>query len=219
MYKIPGCNVTVTYRCHRDDGPVEGGWHGDKLIRIGVLLHNKGEAGEDQHSHDDHQPQQAQFLVGVLESSSQGLKSCDVAAKPEYSKDPHDPEHLGHPPHLILILSRALHVGQSQGYKVGDNAQQVNHIHSLLDKVPFLGRGNEPHPILYREPGDKYGLCYRKVPMFIGLICLRVSDLGKKLLKPLLQMLLNVTWKAGIVLRIRAAVDTITNPIDITAKT
>ena len=136
---LPGCDVSISNRCHGDDGPVESGGHGDELVWVGVLLHHECQTREDQHPHDDHQPQESQLLVRILESGSQCLETSDVATKSEYSEDPHDPEHLGHPPHLVLVLPRALHVGQRQRHEVWDDTKQIYHIHTLLDEVPLLG--------------------------------------------------------------------------------
>ena len=96
---------------------------------------------------------------------------------PEY---PHDPEDLSHPPHLVLVLARALHVGEDQGHEVRDDPQQVYHIHPLLDKVPLLGRGYKSDPVLYGEPGDEDCLRYGEISVFICLIGFWISDLKRK---------------------------------------
>ena len=66
---LPRCDVPVAHRCHGDDGPVQCGRHRDELVRVGVFLHDEGEAGEDEHAHDHHQGQQAKLLVARLECS------------------------------------------------------------------------------------------------------------------------------------------------------
>ena len=53
-------------RGHGDDGPVEGRGEGDELVGVGVLLHDEGEPGEDEHAHDDDQGQEAELLVAGL---------------------------------------------------------------------------------------------------------------------------------------------------------
>ena len=50
-----GGDVAVAHAGHGDDGPVQGGWHRDELVRVGVLFHDKGEAAEDEHAHDHDQ--------------------------------------------------------------------------------------------------------------------------------------------------------------------
>ena len=70
---LPRCDVPVAHRCHGDDGPVQCGRHRDELVRVGVFLHDEGEAGEDEHAHDHHQTQQAQLLVGVLQCGAKSL--------------------------------------------------------------------------------------------------------------------------------------------------
>ena len=77
------------------------------------------------------------------------------------SSDIQDYKNLGYPPHLVLILSTALHVAQTGQSRfrqlcseksillperdvVGDDAQQVDHVHALLDEVPLEGGGHEP---------------------------------------------------------------------------
>ena len=67
---LPWCDVPVAHRCHGDDGPVQCGRHRDELVRVGVFLHDEGEAGEDEHAHDHHQPQKAQLLVGVFQGGA-----------------------------------------------------------------------------------------------------------------------------------------------------
>ena len=67
---LPRCDVPVAHRCHGDDGPVQCGRHRDELVRVGVFLHDEGEAGEDEHAHDHHQPQKAQLLVGVFQGGA-----------------------------------------------------------------------------------------------------------------------------------------------------
>ena len=63
---LPRCDVPIAHRCHGDDGPVQRGRHRDELVGVGVLLHDEGESGEDEHAHDHHQGQQAQLLVARL---------------------------------------------------------------------------------------------------------------------------------------------------------
>ena len=58
-----------TNRGHCDNRPVKSRRKGDELVRVGVLLHDEGEAGEDEHAHDHHQGQQAKLLVARLECS------------------------------------------------------------------------------------------------------------------------------------------------------
>ena len=67
---LPRCDVPVAHRCHGDDGPVQCGRHRDELVRVGVFLHDEGEAGEDEHAHDHYQPQKAQLLVGVFQGGA-----------------------------------------------------------------------------------------------------------------------------------------------------
>ena len=45
----PGCDVSISHRRHRDDRPVQGGRHRDKLVGVSVLLHHEGQAGEYEH--------------------------------------------------------------------------------------------------------------------------------------------------------------------------
>ena len=180
LTSLPGSDVTIANRSHGDDWPVQGSWHGDELVWVGILLHHKGQTREYQHTHDDHQPQQPKLLVGILESCPKSLETSDVSSKTKYSKNTHDPEHLGHPPHLILIFSGALHVGQGQGHKVGDNTKQVYDIHTLLDEMPLLGWGNAPDQVFNCEPGDENSFCNCKISVFICLISLRICDLKNR---------------------------------------
>ena len=60
---IPWSNVTIPYRCHGDDGPVQGCGHRDELVGVGVLLNDEGEAGKYQHAHNDYQTKETKFLV------------------------------------------------------------------------------------------------------------------------------------------------------------
>ena len=181
-------DVAVAYGGHRDDGPVQRRRHRDELVRVGVLLHHEGEAREDEHAHDHDEAQQAELLVRVLQRGAESLESGDVATQPEYPQDPHDAEDLGHPPHLVLVLARALHVGQGEGHEVGHDAEQVDHVHALLDEVPLLGRGNEADPVLYREPGDEDGLGYCKITMLICFVCLRIRNLKHEMFLILCQL-------------------------------
>ena len=45
-------------------------------------------------------------ITASLQSGPQSLEPGDVAPQSEYSEDPHDPEDLSHPPHLVLVLPR-----------------------------------------------------------------------------------------------------------------
>ena len=113
----------------------------------------------------------------VLVSFSKCLEAGDVTTKSEDPEDPHDPEDLGHPPHLVLVLSGALHVAQRQGDEVGNNPQEVNHVHPLPEKLPLLRGSDASHQVLNSEPGDEDCLCDGKVTMFVCLICFRIRDL------------------------------------------
>ena len=87
-----------------------------------------------------------------------------------------------------------------------------------------------PDTVLYGEPSDENRLGDGKVSMLIGFVGLWVSHLKVfhcvHCFMQSLQFLgcweieiIILTWKAGIVLRIRARVDTMTNPMEITAIT
>ena len=87
-----------------------------------------------------------------------------------------------------------------------------------------------PYTVLYGEPSDENGLGDGKVSMLIGFVGFWVSHLKVfhyvHCFMQFLQFLgcweleiIILTWKAGIVLRIRARVDTMTKPMEITAIT
>ena len=146
-------------------------------ILVAVLLPDIGEAGEDEHPHDDHEAEEPELLVRVLERGAECLEARDVAAEAEDPEDPHDPEDLGHPPHLVLVLPGALHVAQGQGDEVGHDPEQVDHVHPLLEELPLVGRGDAPDQVLDGEPGDEDGLGDGKVSVLVGLIRLRIRHL------------------------------------------
>ena len=100
-----------------------------------------------------------------------------MTTESEDPEDPHDPEDLGHPPHLVLVLSGALHVAERQGYEVGNNPEEVDHVHPLPEKLTLLGGRDAAHQVLDREPGDEDCLGDGKVTMFVRLIGLRIRDL------------------------------------------
>ena len=132
---------------------------------------------ENEHSHDDDEHEEGELLVAAAEGLGEGLEAGDVPAEAEDTEDAHDAEYLRDSAHLVLILPRALHVGQAQGDEVGDDAEQIDHVHPLLDEVPLLWRGYEPDDVLDGEPGDEDGLGDREVGMLRGLVCLLVSYL------------------------------------------
>ena len=87
-----------------------------------------------------------------------------------------------------------------------------------------------PYTVLYGEPSDENGLSDGKVSMLIGFVGFWVSHLKVfhyvHCFMHFFQFLgcweieiLILTWKAGIVLRIRARVDTMTKPMEMTAIT
>ena len=76
------------------------------------------------------------------------LPCCPVALP----QNPHDPEYLSNPPHLVLVLiaasssalpaSRAPRVEEHQAERgeVGEDAQQVDDVHAALDEPGHHGQ-------------------------------------------------------------------------------
>ena len=87
-----------------------------------------------------------------------------LPGKFEYPHDPHDPEHLDYPPHivkggaLLLLLRRdggaGGHCGggeahlllahDEEGHVVGHDGQHVYHVHGALHELPLLGSSGKP---------------------------------------------------------------------------
>ena len=133
--------VAVPHRSHGDDGPVQGGGHRVEHRPLLVLLPDVGQSAEDQHPHDDHEHQQPQLLVAVPQSHPEGLEPRDVPGQFEYPQYSHDPEDLRDPPHLrlsecLVVSLTALGGGGDEGeeerHEVGQDAQQVYHVHGSL---------------------------------------------------------------------------------------
>ena len=71
------------------------------------------------------------------------LPSCPVLPQ-----NPHDPEYLSNPPHLVLVLvgapaaaphARGGQQAQDQRGEVGEDAQQVDDVHTALDEPGHHG--------------------------------------------------------------------------------
>ena len=81
-----------------------------------------------------------------LEFYTSSYKVCTVVCTPEY---PHDPEYLCYPPDLVLVLvgapaaaphARGGQQAQDQRGEVGEDAQQVDDVHTALDEPGHHGQ-------------------------------------------------------------------------------
>ena len=59
-----------------------------------------------------------------------------MTSKFEDPDNPHDPEELSDPPHLHQVLAVLPHQGDAD--VVGEHRQEVNDVHRILDKLPFV---------------------------------------------------------------------------------
>ena len=60
-------------------------------------------------------------------------------------------------PHTLSTMSTSLHVFHAiehQSQVEWDDGREVDHVHGLLEKVPFSRRAKEPHDVLHREETD-----------------------------------------------------------------
>ena len=92
---------------------------------------------------------------------------CPVPSLPQ---NPHDPEYLSNPPHLVLVLvaaasspllvrpaSRVQQLQAERG-EVREDAQQVYDVHAALDEPDLVRSCYEPDDVLEGEPADKHRL-------------------------------------------------------------
>ena len=93
-----------------------------------------------------------------------------ITSCPVLPQNPHDPEYLSNPPHLVLVLVAAsssalpprrpprVEQHQAERGEVGEDAQQVDDVHAALDEPDLVRSCDEPDDVLEREPANKHRL-------------------------------------------------------------
>lgn len=101
-------NVAVTNGGHGDAGPPEGLGYTDEFGTGFLFFGEVSQTRENKNTHGQKQHQQAQLLVGVPESETQGLQTGGMTRQLEDPEDSHDTKHLDHAADVLELIGRVL---------------------------------------------------------------------------------------------------------------
>ena len=90
------------------------------------------------------------YLVSLLESVEQGLKSSKMSDKLEDPENPHDPHQADHLPRLPDDL-KVLKPLEDQREVEGDDGKKIDQVHGTLDEFKLVGADDQTDEILQGE--------------------------------------------------------------------
>ena len=99
------------------------------------------------------------YLVSLLESVEQGLKSRKMSDKLEDPENPHDPHQADHLPRLPDDL-KVLETLEEEGQVEGDDGADVDDVHRVADELELVGADDESHEELQCKEDDDKVVCH-----------------------------------------------------------
>ena len=99
------------------------------------------------------------YLVSLLESVEQGLKSGKMSDKFEDPENPHDPHQTDHLPGLPDYFE-VFQTLEEEGQVEGDDGENVDDVHRVADELELVGADDESNEKLESEEDDDKVVCH-----------------------------------------------------------
>ena len=109
-----------------------------------LLLREVDQAGVGEDGHGDDDEEEAELLVGLLESVEQGLEASKVSDQLEYPQYPHHSHQADHLPRLTDDLEVLQPLQQDRQVERNDS-EEIDQIHRVLEDIfgPICSRRNK----------------------------------------------------------------------------